>query len=182
AAAMMAISILKLRRNSVRAIAVMLSGSLILAGLLIFQEWLPAIVRPFVSDDLYTLNSRTDLWAQTLSYIAAQPILGTGYFASRYVLIKDFSWAGHAHNSFLEVLLTTGLVGLALLAAFLILTFKEILTTRNAWLLGVTLYCVIQGMLNPVLFNPGLAMFALAVALLYREIKKSSASPATVSS
>jgi O-antigen ligase len=169
------IVILKLRRNSTRAIATMLSFSVAVAGLLLFQDRLPALVRPLVSDDLFTLNSRTELWSKTLTYIFAQPILGTGYFGSRYLLIKDFPWAGHAHNSFLEVQLTTGVIGLLILGAFLILIFKEIFTTRNALLVGMTLYCLIQGMVNPVLFYPGLAMFALTLALMSAALRRSPA-------
>jgi O-antigen ligase len=168
-----AIAILKLRRNSVRAIATMLGLTVIVAGLLLFQDRLPALVRPLVSDDLFTLNSRTELWSKTLTYIFAQPILGVGYFGSRYLLIKDFSWAGHAHNSFLEVQLTTGLIGLLILGAFLVVLCKEIFTTRNALLVGVTLYCLIQGMVNPVLFYPGLAMFALTLSLVSAGLRRS---------
>jgi len=170
----LAVAMLKLGRNSVRAIAVTFSLSLTVAALLIFQDRLPALVRPLISDDLFTLNSRTELWSKTLTHIFAQPILGTGYFASRYLLIKDFSWAGHAHNSFLEVQLTTGLIGLLLLGGFLVVVTKEIFKTRNALLVGVTFYCLIQGMVNPILFNPGLAMFALMLALTYAGMRKPS--------
>jgi len=169
-----AIALLKLRRNSVRLIAVMLSISAVVAGLMVVQDRLPALIRPLITDDFYTLNSRTELWSKTLSHIFARPILGHGFFASRYLLIRDFSWAGHAHNSFLEVLLTTGLIGLLILGAFLLVLCREILVSRNALLLGITLYCLIQGMLNPVLFFPGVAMFALTLALIYAEIKRSS--------
>jgi O-antigen ligase len=164
--ALVSLAILKVRRNNVRAIAVMLAISLALAGVLVFQDQLPAVLRSAMTDDVYTLNSRTELWAGTLKSVLAQPILGTGYYASRYVLIKDFSWAGHAHNSFLEVLLTTGLIGLLILFAFVGYVFKEISRTRSALLLGITLYCLIQGMLNPLFFYPGLAMFVLTIALL----------------
>jgi O-antigen ligase len=167
-----AIVILKLKRNSARAIAAMLSLTVMVAGLLLVQDRLPALLRPFISDDIFTLNSRTELWAKTLTYIFAQPILGTGYYGSRYLLIKDFSWAGHAHNSFLEVQLTTGLIGLLMLSAFLVLVFKEIFTTKNALLIGVTLYCLIQGMVNPVLFYPGLGMFAVTLALMSAGLAK----------
>ena len=170
----LAVAMLKLGRNSVRAIAVTFSLSLTVATLLIFQDRLPALVRPLISDDLFTLNSRTELWSKTFTHIFAQPILGTGYFASRYLLIKDFSWAGHAHNSFLEVQLTTGLIGLLLLGGFLVVVTKEIFKTRNALLVGVTFYCLIQGMVNPILFNPGLAMFALMLALTYAGMRKPS--------
>jgi len=171
---LLALAILKLRRNSARMIAAMLGLTLTVAGLLVFQDRLPALVKPLVTDDLFTLNSRTELWSKTLTYISAQPILGAGYFASRYLLIKDFSWAGHAHNSFLEVQLTTGLIGLGILCAFLLLIVKEVFTTRNALLVGVTLYCLIQGMVNPIFFNPGLAMFAITLAVMHAELRKSS--------
>jgi O-antigen ligase len=175
ATSLLALALLKLGRNSTRAIAVMSSLSVAVAALLVFQDRLPALVRPFMTDDVLTLNSRTELWSKTITYIFAQPILGTGYFASRYLLIKDFDFAGHAHNSFLEVQLTTGLIGLLMLCAFLVLIAREIFATRHAWLLGVTLYCLIQGMVNPIFFTPVLAMFAVTLALTYAGLKKSSA-------
>ena len=164
--AVVAVGVLKLRRNDVRVIVVMLAISICLGAGLFFQDRLPAAFSSLMTDDVSTLNSRTDLWARILTHDLGQPIVGIGYFASRYVLVKDFEWAGHAHNSFLEVLITTGVIGLLMLCAFMILVFKEILTTRNAWLLGVTLYCLIQGTLNPLLFSPGLAMFVITIAVL----------------
>jgi O-antigen ligase len=164
--ALVALAVLKLRRNDVRAIAVMLAISVGLAAVLFFQNRLPAALASLMTDDVSTLNSRTELWASSMSHVLAQPILGTGYYASRYLLIKDFKWAGHAHNSFLEVQMTTGVIGLLMLCTFVLFVIKKILTTRNALLLGVTLYCLIQGTLNPLLFNPGLAMFLLTIAVL----------------
>jgi len=38
----------------------------------------------------------------------------------------------------------------------------------------VSFYCLIQGMVNPILFNPGLAMFALMLALTYVGMRKPS--------
>jgi O-antigen ligase len=164
--AMGALAFLKLRKNDVRAIVLILIVSIGLAVALFFQDRLPAAIGSLMSDDVPTLNSRTELWAKSLSHVVAQPLLGTGYYASRYLLVKDFEWGGHAHNSFLEVQLTTGVIGLLMLGAFVLYAFKEILTTRNALLLGVTLYCLIQGTLNPLLFYPGLAMFVITIAVL----------------
>ena len=59
-----------------------------------------------------------------------------------------------------------------MLSAFVVLVFKEIFTTKNALLIGVTLYCLIQGMVNPVLFYPGLGMFALTLALMSAGLAK----------
>jgi O-antigen ligase len=170
--ALIAVAVLKLRRNDIRAIAVMLAISIGLAAVLFFQNSLPSAARSLMTDDVSTLNSRTDLWARSMSYVLAHPILGTGYYASRYVLVKDFKWAGHAHNSFLEVQITTGVIGLVMLCAFVLFVFKEILTTRNALLLGLTLYCLIQGTLNPLFFYPGLAMFVLTIAALNAGVGK----------
>jgi O-antigen ligase len=174
--AMVALAVGKLRRNDVRAIAIMLVISAAVAAALVFQDRLPVALKPLLTDDVSTLNSRTELWSGSLKHVLAQPILGTGYYASRYVLIKDFQWAGHAHNSFLEVQITTGLVGLLILLAFVGYVLKESLATRNALLVGVTLYCLIQGMLNPLFFNPGLVMFVLTIALLNAATKKQTAS------
>ena len=164
--AMGALAFLKLKKNDTRMIAGMLTISMVLAVALFFQDRLPAAVSPLITDDVPTLNSRTDLWARSMAHVQNQPILGTGYYASRYLLVKDFEWAGHAHNSFLEVQMTTGVIGLLMLCAFVLYAFKEIFTTRNALLLGVTIYCLIQGTLNPLLFYPGLAMFVITIAVL----------------
>jgi O-antigen ligase len=164
--AMLALSFLKLRKGNLRVIAVTLAISIGLALVLVFQNSLPTALRSLMSDDVPTLNSRTELWAKGISYVMAQPLLGVGYYASRYLLVKDFEWGGHAHNSFLEVVMTTGVVGLLMLCAFVFYTLKEILRTRDALLLGVTIYCLVQGMLNPLLFYPGLAMFVITIALL----------------
>jgi O-antigen ligase len=163
--AMTALAVLKLRRNDVRAIVLMLALSVAVAAVLVFHDRLPAAVSSLMTDDVSTLNSRTELWAASVKYVLARPILGTGYFASRYLLIKEFPWAGHAHNSFLEVLITTGLVGLMILLAFVFYVIKKSIKTGSPLLLGVTLYCLIQGMMNPLIFNPGLAMFVLTIAV-----------------
>lgn len=170
--AMAALAFLKLKKNDIRVIAGMLAISVVLAVALFFQDRLPAAISPLITDDVPTLNSRTDLWARSVSHVQNHPILGTGYYASRYLLVKDFEWAGHAHNSFLEVQMTTGVIGLLMLCAFVLYVFKEILTTRNALLLGVTLYCLIQGTLNPLLFYPGLAMFVITIAVLNARFTK----------
>jgi O-antigen ligase len=163
--AMTALAVLRLRRNDVRAIVLMLALSIAVAAVLVFHDRLPAAVSSLMTDDVSTLNSRTELWAASVKHVLARPILGTGYFASRYLLLKEFTWAGHAHNSFLEVLITTGLVGLLILLAFVFYVIKKSIKTRSPFLLAVTLYCLIQGMMNPLFFNPGLAMFVLTIAV-----------------
>ena len=164
--AVIGMSILKVRRNDVRAIVMLLAISSALAIGLLFQDRLPSAVSALITDDVPTLNTRTELWKKVITHIGDQPLLGTGFHASRYLLVKDFKWGGHAHNSFLEVTLTTGVIGLTMLIGFVLYLFKRIVNTRNVLLLGATIYCLIQGMLNPLLFIPGLPMFVITVAVL----------------
>ncbi|HXD31018.1 MAG TPA: O-antigen ligase family protein [Pyrinomonadaceae bacterium] len=168
-AALIVMAILKVRRNSIRAVVAMLLISVVLAVVMIFQD---ALFRPFSSlltDDVYTLNSRTELWPKAFEYIFEQPIIGYGYYSSRYLLMKDFIWAGHAHNSFIEIWLTTGLVGLILVVAYLAYLCRSLVTTQHCLLIGALVYTLIQGMLNPLVFTPGLPMFVLTIAALSSE-------------
>ncbi len=161
-----AMAVLRMRRNDVRAVAATLIISLCLAVGMFVQDSLVKAVPPLLTEDVYTLNSRTELWTKTIEHISSNPIIGCGYYASRYLLVKDFSWGGHAHNSFLEVFLTTGIVGLLMLLAFVAYLFRLILRTKNGLLMGVTIYTLIQGMLNPLFFYAGLPMFVIVVAAL----------------
>jgi len=174
--ALIAMLLVKIRSTSVKATVLALVISAALGIALVFQDHLLKPFQALLTDDVYTLNSRTELWTSVFRYIAARPIIGYGYYASRYLLMKDFIWGGHAHNSLLEVLLTTGLIGLTIVGAYLAYLFSAIIRTRDCLLLGVAVYTLIQGMLNPLLFTPGLPMFVLTVALLSASSKRTWAS------
>jgi O-antigen ligase len=165
-AALIAMTLLQLKRNRTLAITTTLVISLGLMIAMVFQDGLLKAVAALFTDDVYTLNSRTELWPKAFGYILEQPITGYGYYASRYLLMKDFIWAGHAHNSFIEVLLTTGLVGLVLLGVYVAYLCRTLVNSGNTFLLGVIVYTLLQGMLNPLLFTPGLPMFLLVIATL----------------
>lgn len=174
--ALVAMIVVWLKRNSVRATVLMLVVSTGLAIALLFQERLLKPLGFFLTDDIYTLNSRTELWSKAFVYVTQQPLIGSGYYSGRYLLMKEFSWAGHAHNSFIEVLLTTGLIGLIVLGIYLASLVKTVITSGNHFLLGVLVYVLIQGMLNPLLFTPGVPMFVLTIAVLSAGVKSAAAS------
>lgn len=79
-----------------------------------------------------TLTGRTYLWQQGIEAIRDNPILGTGYqgywvpgFADAERLWDDFFITArsgfHFHNTFIEVTVETGLVGLALLCMIMLI-------------------------------------------------------------
>jgi len=98
AVALIAMLVVKIRRASVKAIIFALVISIALGIALVFQDNLLKPFQALLTDDVYTLNSRTELWTSVFRHIAAQPIIGYGYYASRYLLMKDFIWGGQAHR------------------------------------------------------------------------------------
>ena len=122
-----------------------------------------------VGEGAATLNGRTDLWAYAFERALDNAPLGVGYYATRLQLLAAFPFAGHAHNSFLEIFISTGLVGAFLFVAFLVLCFARLARTLDPLLGAVLPVLLIEGNLNPVLFTPGLAMLLLMIALFVAE-------------
>jgi O-antigen ligase len=71
-------------------------------------------------EEITTLTGRTDIWAAVIGLIREAPLLGHG-FASTRELLPAAWWTAYgwtttsAHNLWLQVAVTTGFVGLALL-------------------------------------------------------------------
>jgi O-antigen ligase len=78
-----------------------------------------------------TFTGRSELWKDLLS-LNTNPILGTGYESFWLGDRLAFLWAKHpfgpnqAHNGYLELYLNLGLLGLALVAAILISSYRHI--------------------------------------------------------
>jgi O-antigen ligase len=61
-----------------------------------------------------TLNGRVPLWHLALNSISGRWMTGFGYGAARVILFQRVDWAGEAHSAWIELLISTGMVGLAL--------------------------------------------------------------------
>ena len=66
------------------------------------------------------LSGRVELWEAAIPVFAEHPIFGNGYHGSRPLLLRYASWAGYAHNAYLQTLLDLGVVGALLLWPVLI--------------------------------------------------------------
>jgi O-antigen ligase len=74
------------------------------------------VFRGETADTLLQLNGRLDLWDTVRPSIAAHPLLGYGYQASRAIMLDAADWAAYAHNALLQTMLDLGVAGtLALL-------------------------------------------------------------------
>lgn len=93
---------------------------LLLAALIPFgQEFLlKAVSRSGDVGEVTSFTGRTEIWYAVLKLVEAQPLMGYGYASSVFILPQHASEVGfatsHAHNVMLQLLLTTGWIGVVL--------------------------------------------------------------------
>ena len=90
--------------------------------------------------------------------------MGYGHGCARY------SAEGHAHNLWLNITLTTGLIGLACVVAMMVPLGYRLVTTPNPFPDLVILYVFMRGLTTSPLFNPipGCASLLFICALFWR--------------
>lgn len=115
--------------------------------------------------DFETLNNRTRIWLFAVDIIFDHPMVGVGYFASRESLVRFATNVGMAHNAYIEVLLTTGIVGFGILFSFVVYGARKAFLGGGTFLLGVFVYVILRSILDPLLLVPGTAMFLLIVGM-----------------
>lgn len=120
-----------------------------------------------IGEDIFTLNGRVALWVYSVEQWTDHTLIGVGYFNTRTVLLPAFPFAGHSHNSLIELLLGTGIPGFMLALLFLFACVHCIATTRNRLLAALFVIVVMDGALNPVLFIPCVSQMLLLVALMH---------------
>jgi O-antigen ligase len=174
--AVIAMFLLKRGRKAILA-ALYALGWLIFSYLLIVNignrpDDLIGPIRPLLPQDLETLNGRTLVWSVAWEHILESPILGIGYYSSRFVLLPVIDWAGDTHNNWIELLLTTGLVGLALLIVFFVSSYSTALITKDALLLGVLTYATFYTVTAIPFFVPELTMVIVLLCVSYARIAR----------
>ncbi|MGG5817700.1 O-antigen ligase family protein [Falsiroseomonas sp. HW251] len=152
------------------------------ALLLAYVDPVTLLIRAF-GEDAVTLNSRAGLWAYVIDIAMQYPLGGVGFFGTRFYILAAFPFAGHAHNSFLEVFVSTGLPGLALLLGFVGLAIGRLLRSGDPLLAGLMPLVLAEGNLNPLFFVPAVPMMLFTLALFVaspREASASSRAPAAL--
>jgi O-antigen ligase len=144
-------------------LAVSLAGAVFMV--VAFGDWRYGVSR-LIGEDAFTLDGRIALWRYALEHAADSPILGIGYYNSRILLLPMFPFAGHCHNSFIEVLLTTGAAGLVMSLLYVALLVRAAVVSRDRFLVGALATLWPDMMLDPSLFSPSFTMFVLTAAAI----------------
>jgi O-antigen ligase len=100
------------------------------------------------SDELASLNGRSWIWDVAIENIRTHPIFGQGYGASRLILPNDerlFSAALNAHNVYLELLFSGGVVLFALYFFSVAISIVRSVTRRRIEALIALLFFLIVG-------------------------------------
>lgn len=133
-----------------------------------------------------TFTGRTLIWAAVIPFIQARPLLGYGWSAvwgdDDVVgpLVRQavqFDEATHAHDSYLDIALQVGFVGLALVLVLLIIALRRAYryawtaSLQRAWpillIVGLTTYSLLESRLNRPL---GWMLVVLVIAATRREV------------
>jgi hypothetical protein len=133
---------------------------------LILQERYLARLAELATGDAISLNGRVEVWELAWRVALEHPLFGVGYYNLRYYVMTSFNWSGTAHNSFLEVLASTGVLGAALFLAFLLMWLARAVSQRDAFLVALTPILLIEANLNSILFVPSSAFLLLLLPLL----------------
>ncbi len=123
-----------MRRGPVTMVTLTASGlafAIILGGVMLIA---PQLLVEIIGRDL-TFTGRTDIWESLVRAVEARPVLGYGFgafwideYGPRYWVQRDVAWKViGAHNSWLEVLIALGAVGLAVLMIQLAVMFWRVL-------------------------------------------------------
>ena len=130
------------------------------------------------SDDAESLSGRVPLWGELLTYAAQRPVLGYGYDAFwTPTHIEDISafaeWAIHtAHSSYIDVLLSTGAVGLVLALAAALTAVGRVTASYMrsgdpgaGFVLGLFVFCLVNGLMESNVSQPHCISFLAACGI-----------------
>ena len=126
-----------------------------------------AVSQGQTSEQLKTLSGRTEMWAEIMRSIEQAPWKGHGYFISSstgQIFVWNI-WANWtAHNVWLQLLVTTGIIGAVIFGFHLIVVFFTMIQLSNQrtgegrkylkFFLFVGLWYLLWGLLNSSIFGP----------------------------
>jgi hypothetical protein len=89
--------------------------------------------------------------------------------------MRGVAWSGHAHNGFLQSMLSAGIPGVLALCIGLVLTLAGSITGSNEWnvkLIALSLYLLALAMISPIFDGTSYFCEVLCVLVLYVPLKQ----------
>lgn len=139
------------RRLLVAAILAAMAALVIAVARVDVLDLLTLVSRTGYVSEVTTLTGRTDIWKFAWSQIVEEPLLGYGHASSKHLfplLFRQYwGWTTtHAHNMWLQIWFTTGLVGVLLLAGVFVAQFRYWLQTRDPGSLALLVFVFVVGL------------------------------------
>jgi O-antigen ligase len=128
-----------------------------------------------VSNEVDGLDGRFDVWKRGLDLAQDCSLLGFGFDGSREYLMRGVAWSGHAHNGFLQSMLSAGIPGVLALCIGLALALAGSITGSNEWnvkLIALSLYLLALAMISPIFDGTSYFCEVLCVLVLYVPLKQ----------
>lgn len=120
-------------------------------------------------------SGRFDLWSYVMGYLNESPLFGYGANTSRVVL-ENFRGLQSAHNSFLDIWLTTGVIGFLLLLSLFILllliSFKLSLRYKTNMFIYLWILYFIISMANDTLHVVYTVLYMFFLYVYYNKLQK----------
>lgn len=128
--------------------------------------------------EVTSMTGRTEIWYGVLKLVELQPLTGYGYASSVFILPQHINEIGfttsHAHNVILQLLLTTGWIGVVLFTLSVIGVIVRASVSQDR-----TTYCMIAFvLLNGITESSGfttlanMCTLAFAIALTYPSMER----------
>lgn len=140
------------------------SGKLVESGL---KEVGVFVSQGQTNEQLRTLSGRTEMWAEILNSFEDAPWKGHGYFISSktgQLLVWDIWGNWTAHNVWLQLLVTTGIIGAVIFGLHLLVLLSTMIQLSNRQTSGerkylvffifIGLWYLLWGLLNSSIFGP----------------------------
>jgi O-antigen ligase len=131
-------------------------------GLFTFRgtDMLTAASRSGTQEEIYNVTGRTEFWPFVLKQVGKSPLWGHGFGSSRQALYEfnghsyHMGELHHAHNTLLNVMLTTGFVGMMIVVAMFLGLFDSVFRYRQLFPTLVLTVVTIAGLTESLLFGP----------------------------
>jgi O-antigen ligase len=136
-----------------------------------------------ISENASSFDGRADLWKKAIELLPTVPILGYGFEGDRMLMLKVASWSGSAHNSYLEVALSSGLIGfIGLVIGLSSVAFAclKAPTCVRLPLLSLFAFLTIQSFVGILFYNPSFIGLLILAWSSYRAQSAASRNEALI--